>query len=256
MDYIQMASLRIGISTIALFPVLLVRWKKFEFDKITYVALSGLLGAGIPAYCYAFAQTHINSSVAGILNTLTPIFTFIIGILFFQSKFQSNKIIGLILGFLGAVLLIYQGDTEDSGNLNYAIFIVIGTMCYGFNANIIKRYFQHSDPILISAMSFLIVGIPAITYLIFSNTIPQILSADSARTSIAAIVTLSIMGTVIANILYIKLAQSTNAVFASSVAYIMPVIALMWGFFDNEVINLIQLVSFGVIIYGVYLIRK
>ena len=256
MDYIQMASMRISISTIAFLPVILFYRKKIEVKKLPYVALIGILGAGIPAYSYAFAQTQIASSVTGILNSLTPFFTFIIGILFFNSKFKKNKLIGLTLGFIGALMLIFQGSLEQSNNILYAFFIVLGTMCYGFNINVVKKHFQESNPILLTALSFGIIGGPAIAYLYLTDAVSEILSSPEASISISSILILSLIGTVVANILYFRLAQSTSAVFASSVAYLMPIVALFWGILDNETINLIQLASFGVIVYGVYLIRK
>jgi drug/metabolite transporter (DMT)-like permease len=256
MDHYQMASMRLGISTLAFLPILIKKWYKIEWNKLLPMAAIGLLGSAIPAFSYAYAQTEISSSVSGLLNSMVPIFTFIIGVIFFHMKFKWIKLLGLIFGLSGAVLLVFSGNSNGNSSSFHAMFVILGTLCYAFNINIVKKYFQESSPVLISAVSFALIGFPAIIYLLGSGAIPQILKHPSSTMSLIAILVLSLVGTVIANVLYFRLAQSTSAVFASSVAYFMPIVAIIWGLLDNETIGFIHMFSLITIISGVYLIKK
>src|SRR6185503_18929003 len=94
----QVATLRILSAGLVLIPVAIKHLKKIPPHKLGYVLLSGLLGSFIPAFLFCLAETKIDSSLAGFLNALTPIFTIVIGMLFFQQVFQSHKLAGVLTG--------------------------------------------------------------------------------------------------------------------------------------------------------------
>jgi drug/metabolite transporter (DMT)-like permease len=256
-DPIDLACMRISISAIAFTPIIYLQRKKIPWKDWKLFLGVGLTGSGIPAFMYFIAQTNINSTVSGLLNSLTPIWTLIIGILIFKNKMDASKSIGVLIGFLGAALLMLFGKAEgENTNLWYGLFVVLGTLCYGVSGNMVKHYFQNVKSLIISATSFFLIGPPAIGYLIYKGTLTNIEWNQVQVYSFGAVLILSLVGTVLATIIFYKLIQDTNAVFGSSVAYIMPLVAMGWGFIDGEPIGLIVLMSLMLILAGVYLIKK
>ncbi len=256
-DPFEVAALRISISSIAFLPILIVKWSDIPWNKWLLFLLVGMTGSGIPAFMFPLGQTEISSSIAGILNSTTPIFTFMVGILLFRSKFVFLKFAGILLGLVGTSLLIlYGADGNIGGKPIYALFMLIGTLCYGTNINVVKTYFQNIKPTLLSAVSFALIGPPAIIYLIYRGTIFSILNNQIPVSSTGSVVLLAILGTVISTVLFFKLVQKTNPVFASSVSYIIPIVATLLGFIDGESIGVSHFMGMGLILLGVYLIKK
>lgn len=256
-DPIELACMRIAISALAFTPFILLRSKRIPWKDWKLFLAVGLTGSGIPAFMYFIAQTNINSTVSGLLNSLTPIWTLIIGILIFKNKMDTSKIIGVLIGFMGAAMLILFGESEGANtNLWFGLFVVLGTLCYGMSGNLVKHYFQNVDSMVISATSFFLIGLPAIGYLLYSGSLTNIEWTPEQTYSLGAILILSLVGTVLATIIFYKLIQDTNAVFGSSVAYLMPLVAMLWGFFDGEPIGLVLILSMVLILTGVYLIKK
>lgn len=253
----DLACMRIAISALAFTPILILKRKKIPWKDWKLFLAVGLTGSGIPAFMYFIAQTNINSTVSGLLNSLTPIWTLIIGIIVFKNRMDMSKIAGVIIGFVGASLLILVGESEGSNaNLWYGLFVVLGTLCYGMSGNLVKHYFQNVDSLIISATSFFLIGVPALIYLLFNGSLTSITWTSDHTYSFGAVLILSLFGTVLATIAFYKLIQETTAVFGSSVAYLMPLVAMGWGFLDGEPIGLVIVLSMLLILGGVYLIRK
>jgi len=254
---IDLACMRISISAIAFTPILYFQRKKVPWKDWKLFLAVGLTGSGIPAFMYFIAQTNINSTVSGLLNSLTPIWTLIIGILIFKNKMDASKTIGVLIGFLGAALLMLFSESEgENTNLWYGLFVVFGTLCYGMSGNMVKHHFQNVKSIIISATSFFLIGPPAVGYLIYNGTLTHLEWNQDQVYSFGAILTLSLVGTVLSTIIFYKLIQDTTAVFGSSVAYVMPLVAMGWGFLDGEPIGLIVILSLMLILTGVYMIKK
>ncbi len=253
----EVAALRILFSSVVFFPFFLKYLKQIEWDKWLPYLLVGLTGSGIPAFMYPIGQMEISSSVAGILNSTTPIFTFLIGIIFFRSQFVWSKFVGILIGLFGTSMLILYGESQImQGNQLFSLFIIIGTICYGTNINIVKSVFQETVPLKLSAISFTMIGPPALVYLFINGTLTQIQLDEVVSVSIGAILILSILGTVVSTVLFFRLVQKTSTVFASSVAYFIPIVAILWGFLDGEKISWIHFLGMALILFGVWLIRK
>jgi len=256
-DPIELACMRISISALAFTPILYFQRKKVPWKDWKLFLAVGLTGSGVPAFMYFIAQTNINSTVSGLLNSLTPIWTLIIGIIIFKNKMDASKTIGVFIGFLGAALLMFFSKSEgENSNLWYGLFVVFGTLCYGMSGNLVKHYFQNVKSIIISATSFFLIGPPAIGYLLYKGTFTNIEWNPDQVYSLGAVLILSLVGTVLATIIFYKLIQDTTAVFGSSVAYLMPLVAMGWGFIDGERIGLVVILSMMLILTGVYLIKK
>jgi drug/metabolite transporter (DMT)-like permease len=255
---LEVAALRITLSSLAFLPFLYYLRKKVNWSKWYYFLLVGLTGSGIPAFLYPIGQTQISSSIAGILNSTTPIFTFLLGIMLFKDRFVGLKFVGIIIGMVGAAILILYGkEVAAVSNPLYTLFIIGGTICYGFNINLVKKVFQNTNPLLLSAVSFTMIGPPALLYLLFNGSFSNLdIGSSGTNISVAAIIFLSLFGTVISTVLFFKLVQKTSTVFASSVAYVIPIVALLWGFLDGETIGLTHIGGMALILSGVYLIKK
>ncbi len=253
---IQVASLRVVFSALAFFPFFLKQFRSIQKTEWMKLLLVGLLGSGIPAFCYAVAQTEISSAVTGILNSLTPLWTMLVGWAFFRTGLHAGKILGVLIGLIGATFLIATLGTIDAQvNFFYAFFIVAGTLCYGTSGNLVKTYLTGLSSFKISSIAFVLIGPPAAVILFWSDSIGVILSHPKAFTSLLAILALSLIGTVAASILYFQLVKRTDALFASSVSYLIPIVAVVLGLLDGEIITYLQLVGFILIVSGIYLTR-
>lgn len=254
---VEMAILRVGIAALAFLPVYLLHARRhIAWNKLGYIALVGILGNGLPAIFYAIAQTRVESSVAGILNSLTPIFTWTIGVVLFAAAFRLRHLTGVLTGFAGAALIVLFNHRFQLSIDAFTLFIVVATVCYGFSANIVKRYLQDVHPVALSAVAMLTIGAPALAASGFTGIYDTLLYDRAAFWPFMAIVALALVGTVLANMLFFRLIQRTSAVFASSVAYLIPVTALGWGMLDGEALAVIHLLGMSLILTGVWLLHK
>lgn len=254
---VQLACMRLGISSIAFAPVVWYHRKSIDWGRWPKFLAVGLTGSGIPAFLFFFAQTKISSSVAGMLNSLTPLWTLIIGISIFRLSFERSKLIGLLIGFLGAAILLSGSEEHTESNFFYGLLIVLATVCYASSVNMVQAYFRDTKPVVISAMSFFLAGPVFLVYLlVFSDFFHVLNTNDQAWISLGAVTILSLAGTVLASILFYYLVQRTSAVFGSTVTYLMPIVALAWGFADGEIITLLHFIAMGLILAGVYITKR
>ncbi|MFA9187016.1 DMT family transporter [Flavobacterium sp. FBOR7N2.3] len=250
---IQVGSLRIVFAALFL---LLIGFKSLSVipkDKWKFIALTSVFGTFVPAFLFALAQTEIDSSVSSILNSLTPLNTLILGVLFFGISFQKRQVWGVFIGLIGSLLLVFNGAmNHPSQNYYYAILVVIASLCYAVNVNLIKRFLSDLSPISITTGNFLFLIFPALTILYFTGFY-DVLVVEKVQHSVLFIMVLGVVGTGIANILFFKLIQISSPVFATSVTYLIPVVAFFWGLLDNEMLTPVQFFGAFIILIGVYL---
>ena len=253
---IQLGSLRILFAS---FFLLLIGFKslaKIPHHQWKFIALTSLFGTFIPAYLFAIAQTQIDSSVSSILNSLTPLNTLVLGAMAFGLQFRRNQIFGVLIGLLGSMLLILNGAMHHpEQNYYYAFLVLIASVCYAINVNLIKKYLSDLTPLSISTGNFLILLFPALIVLFFSGFF-DVVQIDEVKQSVFFILILGVVGTGIANIIFFKLVQMSSPVFATSVTYLIPVVAFSWGLLDNEMLTPIQFLGAFIILGGVYLSAK
>ena len=243
------------------FFILLVGYKtlkKVKKEHWRWLILSGFLGTFFPAFFFAIAETEIDSAIASILNSLVPLNTILFGFAVFKIASTKRQILGVIIGFLGTSILIGKGaELNPNQNYLFAGFVIISTVMYAFNVNIIKRYLQDVKPITIAAGNFAAIIIPAFIVLLFTNFFSQeTLSSPDLKMALFYITILSLFGTAIAKVLFNNLVQMATPVFASSVTYLMPIVAVVWGLLDGESFSFIQLLATLIILFGVYLANK
>lgn len=256
-DADEVGILRVTISFLFLLPLAIKRLKRIDRKTMIYLIINGLVSSLIPAILFAFAQTKIDSSLAGTLNSLTPLFTLILGILFFNIKARWYTIVGVLIGLSGAIGLIYASSEQGFVlNMKYAFLIIIATICYAFSVNFIKVYLKSLDALSITIFTFFYVGIPLFFYVLFFSDIPTKLYTQSdALAGLGYLSILSIAGTGLALIAFNKLIKISSPVFASSVTYIIPVMAIIWGIIDGEVFKPAYIFWFLMIIFGVILVN-
>lgn len=249
----QLGSLRIIFAALFLLAIGFRSLPAIPHVKWKYIALTALCGTFIPVYLFSIAQTQIASSVSAILNSLTPLNTLLLGMLFFGLNFQRRQIIGVLIGLAGSLLLILNGAANHpEQNYWYAILVIIASVCYATNVNLIKRHLSDLSPLAISAGNFAVLLIPAVVFLAFTDIAVTIDQAE-VQHSILFVAVLGIVGTGVANIIFFRLIQMSSPVFATSVTYLIPVVAFFWGLLDNEMLTPIQFFGAFIVLVGVYL---
>jgi drug/metabolite transporter (DMT)-like permease len=253
-----LGSLRVTAAAIFLLPLALPRLKELKPGDTKKLFISGLMGVFAPAFLFAFAQTRLNSSLAGILNTLSPLWTMIVGAMFFNQRFHGYAIIGIMISFLGAFMLALSrsGGAITGFNVN-ALFIVAACALYGSNLNWIKFKIRDLGSIAITSISILFVGPLAAAYLFLFTDFTYTLSHHpEAWKAFGYIMLLAFMSTAVAGLIFNKLLHISSPLYASSVTYIMPIVAVMWGVMDGEKLLPGHFIGMAAILGGVYLANK
>ena len=253
---LQVGALRIIFATLFLLAIGFRSLPLIPHHKWKFLALTALFGTFIPAFLFAIAQTEIDSSISSILNSLTPMNTLIIGVLLFGLSFKKSQIFGVIIGLVGSTVLILNGAiNHPDQNYYYALLILVASLCYATNVNLINKYLSDLSPLSISTGNFVIMLVPALLLLGFSD-FSTIVQLPKTQNAMLYIMILGFVGTGIANILFFKLIQISSPVFATSVTYLIPVVAFFWGLVDNESLSLTQFFGALIILFGVYLSSK
>lgn len=251
----QAAAIRIFLASLVLLPISLGKLNKLRRQDLPSLLVAGFIGSLFPAFLFMKAETRIDSSLAGMLNSLTPVFTLIVGLLFHKTVFKWRQTAGLFLGLTGATGLILAGDGFRLGPVNsYALYIVLATLFYAISINQIKSRLSHLTGVEVTSLSFLFIGPVALIYLLTTSFAP-VMASPGWPLHLLALATLGILGTALAMLMMNSLIRHSSAVAASSVTYIIPVFAILWGVLDNETITLLHLVCMAFILAGVYLIN-
>ncbi len=253
----QIASTRIFSAGFILIPFALTHLSKIPRKKIGIIVLSGLFGNLFPAYLFAIAiDKKLDSSLAGILNSLTPLLVIVINVLFFKAHVHFKKIVGVLIGFTGLLILSLSKGGITLNNFWFAFFILLATLFYGINVNLVSFYLRDINPIKLATISLSFISIPA-GIIMWQQKIPLLLWHDTNyRLPILASVVLGIMGTAFATALFYILIKRAGGLFASLITYGIPVVAILWGIWDNENISVIQVACLGLILSGVFMANK
>ncbi|MEO7989600.1 MAG: DMT family transporter [Chryseolinea sp.] len=254
----EVGALRVSAATIFLLPFALLRFKELSKTDYFNLFISGMMGIFIPAFLFALAQTKIESSVAGILNTLSPVWTMILGAIFFSQRFKGYALLGIVISFAGAVILALSRSSATISGFNiYALLIVLACALYGANLNWLKFRVHNINSITITSVALILTGPFAMLYLFgFTDFTTKLVEAPGAWKAFGYIAVLALMSTAIANLLFTQLLKISTPLFASSVTYIMPIVAVMWGVLDGEQLFIGHFIGMIAILVGVYLANK
>ena len=250
----QMATARLSIAWLALSPVLFRHAGLMRKHWLPLLG-TGLLGNGLPAVLFALAQTRIDSSLSGMLNSLTTLMTLIAGVALFGKRFRGVHVLGVVLGLVGAMSLIALKRTDGLPAWSiYAALPIVGTMLYGISGNIVKRYLYALPPTATSALALTFVG-PISIGLALGSGLPETLATDpNGWRSLGYVAILAVMSSALALVMWNMLLQRTSALRAATVTYLMPVVAIGWGLLDGEDISWMQVGMIAVVLSGVYIV--
>ncbi|NNE03895.1 MAG: EamA family transporter [Eudoraea sp.] len=255
---VQLGTMRVLITSLFMAIIGFRSLRGISREQWKWIAVSGMVGSFIPVFLFAFAQTEIDSSIASILNSTVPLFTIIVGFLWFGIYFSLRQFLGVIIGLLGAIILIVLGASiNPDQNYKLAGLVILATVGYAFNANIIKSKLQDVSPLGITTGNFMVMVLPALIIFAFSGvTNDEVVEGPYFMSSLGYLIILAIIGTCVAKVMFTRLIQISTPVFSVSVTYLIPVVGVLWGLLDGELFKPQQLLAAMIILFGVYLVNK
>lgn len=252
----QVAAMRILFAGLTLLPFARRALRTVQRKHLIWLLIVGVCGNLIPAFLFTKAQTQLDSSIAGMLNSLVPVFTLIIGMVFFNTRVRWVQVLGLVIGLCGAIGLISLENSSGDVLMVPSLLVVMATLCYAISVNVIRNKLHELRPLTIAATALASMAIPCFIYLCTGDVLVVAHENPSAGQGLLAVLTLSVIGTAAALVIFNKLVQQTSAIFASSTTYVIPVFAAFWGWVDHEALSWMHLVFASIILTGVYLINR
>ena len=253
----QVAALRMVIASAVMLPFVL---KKLRMNLIKFavpLAIVGWAGNGLPAFLFTTAQTELNSSITGVLNALTPLFTLMVAFFLYRKRYPVINYIGIVVALAGAMLLVFEHSQGISGAPLWAYAsVALATVCYAISVNVIKNNLTGLGSVQITGLAMVWVSPVCLAFLIYDGFFNEVLHSQKIQEGLPYVAVLAVLGTAVALILFNHLIKISNALFASSVTYLIPVVAVFWGFMDSEIISWLDLLFTAVIISGVYMVNK
>ena len=255
---IQLSCFRIVITSFILVLFGLRHVKNLSKNQWKWLFVTGFFGTFFPTFLFAYSETKIDSSVVAVLNGLTPLFTLFIAVLFFGYTFRKLQFLGVAVGLLGTVMLIYDEYSSKSfSNANYSLLVLIASLCYGFNVNILKYKLKGVSSIGIAIGNFLAITPPALILLLLSDfSWNTFYKKEEVITSLLFVFILASMGTALAKVMFNELVTISSPVFSVSTTYLLPIVAIGWGILDGESFGISKILSAFIILLGIYLITK
>lgn len=253
----QLGGLRIVFASLFLFLFGMKSLKSLSLKDWKWITIAGFLSSFFPPFFFALAQTEIDSGVTSILNSIAPLGTTVVGIWLFGLAITKRQILGVIIGLLGTMALILVSmEFNPEQNYAYAIFVILSALGYAFNINIIKKHLAHLTPLAVTTASFGVVILPAIAMLSYAGIFTVDFRQTEIQKALCYTLVLALLGTAIANIFFNRLIRISSPVFAASVTYVIPLVAIFWGILDGEEINFYQIIGGLIILFGVWLVNK
>ena len=253
----QIAAMRIFSAGLVFIIPAAIYLKELTKKQILYAITAGIVGNLVPAFLFAIAIVkNIDSSLAAIFNSLTPIFVALIGITIFKDKIKANKLLGVLIGFAGLCLLVLTQQKVSFDNFTYSLLIVLATALYGLNVNIVSHKLKNVNPLHTATISLGFMTIPSAIVLWQQHFFELDFSIPVIRNAVIASALLGVVGSAIATAFFYMLVKRAGGLFASLVTYGIPFVAIIWGMADGEIINSVEIVCLGIILLGVYLANR
>lgn len=254
---IQLACIRVIFAFLPFSVIAIKNFRKLSGKQLSWITWAGFMGIFLPAFLFAYAETSLSSSLTGILNALSPLFTILLAVVIFKHRLKPMQLTGLMIGFIGTAGLSFIDSGGGLGSFNiYAVLVVIATVFYAINTNIIKNYLPDVNTLVLTSVSLMFIAPLALIILFFTDFTTRLFEDDSSLKSLGYIAVLGVFGTGIALIMYNKLIQLTSAVKASSVTYLIPIVAVLWGIADNESLYILHYAGMALILLGVYIVNR
>ena len=256
LSHVQVAGLRMSIAALVMLPFAIRSIKLLKTKSAPYLLIVGLCGNFIPSYLFTYAGTGLSSGFCGILNSFTPIFTVIIALIAFKTKVHWLQVIGILIGTVGIISLITSGGQVTLVNSPSHIgAILIATLLYGISVNTIRHKLSHISPLEVTSLGLFCILPFALSSFLFEGTPQDILNKSFGWSAMGYVVLLGVIGTAISNIYFNRLIKLTSAIFASSVTYLIPIFAVLFGFILKESITYLQFITMLILLSGVFLVN-
>lgn len=255
----QVASLRMLIAGLAMLPFGLFSLKKIRKPKqVLSLLVVGFSGNFFPAFLFTYAETGLSSGLAGMLNSFTPFFTLLLGWAVFRQPLRLQQSLGLLVAFGGIILLVSSGSgMASNGSWVHVAAILLATLFYGLSLNTIKHTLADFRSWEITSLAFSFVAIPAAVMTWITGTLSTIQTNPHAWEGMGYIAILSLVGTCLALVLFNSIIARTSAVFASSVTYFIPFVAVAFGtWLNKESFHWMQLVAMVIVLAGVNIANR
>lgn len=255
----QLGALRVTFAFLALVPILIKSVKYLNKQNVLFLMIAGVCGNGLPAFLFAYAETTLNSSITGMLNSLVPLFTILIGTLFFSFQIRRIHVVGIGVAILGTFLIVQEellGVEMTIQMIMPFLALILATVCYATSLNVIKYKLVKVKSTAITALSFFMISPIAIGYLFSTDFVIRVQEQENVLPGVWAILILAIVGTATAVLLFNKLIKISSPIFASSVTYFIPIVAMFIGWLIGESISVVQALGMAVLIVGVLIINK
>jgi drug/metabolite transporter (DMT)-like permease len=256
---LQLALIRMSVAALCMFPFALRFVRELSKRKVALLLAVGFTGNALPAFLYAKSETVLPSAVVGVLTSMTPSFALLVAWLFFRQSFPRRNVIGIVIGLAGSVMLALAGSPEEgrSTNLVFAALVLLATISYGINENLVQGFFAKTDPVLVTSIALSTVGWPALILLLSgTNFIHNVRTNSAAPAALGYIVILGMFGSALSVLLFNRLLKESTLIFASSVTYTIPIVAVLWGIALHEDFTMLHALAFVVILAGVWLANR
>lgn len=256
-DPYQVGALRVLIAGVLLSPLAIIHRKKFPRKRIKWLVLAAFSGNFIPMFLFPIAETQISSSVAGIINSMMPIFVIIVGGLFWKSATTGRQILGVSISFSGACLLMLGSQGETGIKFFPILLLLIATFLYAISMTTVKAKLNDiSSQVLSGFVFFYVLFLPSLLALISTGFFGEFKGTSSEFLGLGYVSLLSIFGTGLAMLLNYRLLKISSPLFASTVTLLMPIVAVIWGVLDGERLTAIQFTGGLIIIGGLIFLRS
>ncbi|WP_027378678.1 DMT family transporter [Chryseobacterium daeguense] len=253
----QVGALRVLIAGIILLPIAISKYKLFPKKHLKWLLLAAFTGNFIPMFLFPIAETEVSSSIAGIINSMMPIFVIIVGALAWKFETTKQQMVGTLISFTGVCLLAFGGDGEGGKfKLIPILLLLLATLCYAISTTTVKSKLMEVSSTVLSAFVFsFVLFFPSLISLSFTGFFSTFSFSKDNMLGLMFVSLLSIFGTGLAMMMNYRLLKVSSPLFASTVTLLMPIVAIIWGVLDGEKLSVLQFVGASIIIAGLIFLR-
>ena len=254
---IQIGALRILFAAIFTLLFAYPNFKEFRRSDIIHLIIIAILGNSIPYILFPIAVNHIPTGIVGITNSMTPLFTLMVGLIAYGRKLKPLKIFGVGVGILGTLILInpfYDGSVIGE-NWPYMLLALTAAACYGISINSISKL-NHLTPRAITLFAMIGASVPSLIILLVTDFTSKFNGDFEIWTPFLAIAFLGIVATSMAMVIFNKLISITTPIFAASTTYAIPIVAIGWGLVFGEDLLWNHFFGMTIMLLGVWKVKK
>ena len=253
----EVGALRVLIAGLVLLPVAIMNIRKFPKKNLKWLLLAAITGNFIPMFLFPIAETEVSSSIAGIINSMMPIFVIIVGALLWKFQTTKRQIIGVLISFSGACILAFSGGEGGEFKLIPILLLLLATLLYAISTTTVKSKLSDIPAKILSAFVFSFVLIfPSLIALVFAGFFNELKMDNNLLVGLGFVSLLSVFGTGLAMMLNYRLLSVSTPLFASTVTLLMPVVAIIWGILDGEKLTSMQVFGSVIILAGLIFLRQ